>query len=68
MDNNTVTVKREGIAQVRLGGRTWQLLGVEYNTAILHDRYADIRVHRDRVEAVNEKAVEMMAHGNEPEV
>jgi len=60
MDKHTTTTTRDDIALVRFGGRTWQLLGVEYNTAILHDKYADIRVHRDRIEAVNEKAVEMM--------
>jgi len=63
MDNNTATVKREGIALAKFGGRTWELAGVEYNTVILRDRYAEIRVHRDRIETVNREAEEMLIHG-----
>ena len=63
MDGHTRTTTKENIALVKFGGRTWELAGVEYNTARLRDKYAEIRVHRDRIEAINRAAEEILADG-----
>ena len=63
MDGHTRTTTKENIALVKFGGRTWELAGVEYNTAMLRDKYAEIRVHRDRIEAINRAAEEILADG-----
>ena len=70
MDKHTTTTTRNGIALVRFGGRVWELVGLRYNTVTIRDRKNDIRVHRDRVLALNDKAVETLEHGskNKPPV
>lgn len=65
MDRHTTTTTRNDIALVRFGGRVRELVGISYSTATIRDRKNDIRVHRDRVLALNDKAVEILEHGSE---
>ena len=65
MDRHTTTTTRSDIALVRFGGRVWELVELKYNTVTIRDRRNDIRVHRDRVLALNDKAVEILEHGSE---
>lgn len=70
MDRHTTTTTRNDIALVRFGGRVWELVGISYSTVTIQDRKNDIRVHRDRVVPVNERATEMLTdgHKNKPPV
>ena len=70
MDRHTTTTTRNDIALVRFGGRVWELVELKYNTVTIRDRRNDIRVHRDRVVPVNERATEMLTdgHQNKPPV
>ena len=70
MDRHTTTTTRNDIALVRFGGRVWELVGISYSTVTIRDRRNDIRVHRDRVVPVNERATEMLTdgHQNKPPV
>ena len=65
MDRHTTTTTRNDIALVRFGGRVWELVGISYSTVTIRDRKNDIRVHRDRVVPVNERATEMLTDGNQ---
>ena len=70
MDRHTTTTTRNDIALVRFGGRVWELVRISYSTVTIRDRKNDIRVHRDRVVPVNERATEMLTDGyqNKPPV
>ena len=70
MDRHTTTTTRNDIALVRFGGRVWELVGISYSTVTIRDRKNDIRVHRDRVVPVNERATEILTdgHQNKPPV
>lgn len=64
MDRHTTTTTRNDIALVRFGGRVWELAGISYSTVTIRDRRNDIRVHRDRVVPLNDKAVEILTDGH----
>jgi hypothetical protein len=60
MSTQIETVTRSRPALVRFGGRKWELVDVEYETAHIKSRYAEAYVRADKVEALNEAAKEML--------